>query len=150
MKTARTQPAGARRYSGAEREWLAPAWNWPLSVQRVAAVNCTLVLWAGLSDIEAKPFIHLKYIYHFIMRRSFIRVIISNDNESANWRLGRGEEERWEFWGDKNERRSEKRLLVKIVRDYVKSQSKEKYRILQSEVYIKFQEGSYLNCLMFL
>lgn len=48
--------------------------------------------------------------------------------------------------GDKNERRSEKRLLVKIVRDYVK----EKYRILQSEVYIKFQEGSYLNCLMFL
>lgn len=52
--------------------------------------------------------------------------------------------------GDKNERRSEKRLLVKIVRDYVKSQLKEKYRILQSEVYIKFQEGSYLNCLMFL
>lgn len=48
-------------------------------MQRVAAVNCTLVLWAGLSDIEAKPFIHLKYIYHFIMRRSFTR-----DNSPAN------------------------------------------------------------------
>ena len=30
--------------------------------QAVAAVNCTLVLWAGLSDIEAKPFIHLKHL----------------------------------------------------------------------------------------
>lgn len=73
----------------AEREWLAPAWNWPLSVQRVAAVNCTLVLWAGLSDIEAKPFIHLKYIYHFIMRRSFTRDNIQRQRVfSENWWLG--------------------------------------------------------------
>lgn len=30
--------------------------------RQTAAVNCTLVLWTGLSDIEARPFIHLKHL----------------------------------------------------------------------------------------
>lgn len=30
--------------------------------KQTAAVNCTLVLWAGLNDIEARPFTHLKHL----------------------------------------------------------------------------------------